>query len=90
MCEEQSVTKVFETIRFEINLSRMTDFEIKITEDQIELVIENKSLGKKKTGMLSHIRVHKFNIDGKEFWLGYSCVEKDVNILFVKPGVVRR
>ena len=74
MCEEQRNIDIYESRRFEKALAKLPDTLLTIVEDEIEKIVEHPEIGEQKKGDLSHMRVHKFQLNNQLALLGYSEV----------------
>ncbi|CAM3647136.1 hypothetical protein VA7868_01431 [Vibrio aerogenes CECT 7868] len=88
MSEKQKENKlsVYQTNRFEKQLKRLSETQLQRIEDEIDLIIENPKLGTRKKGDLSHLWVHKFNLERKQILLGYSWVEDRLELYLLNIG----
>lgn len=86
MSEEQNEIEIYESRRFEKALSRLSDSQLKIVEDEIDKIIESPIIGELKKGDLSHLRVHKFNVNNQQALLGYSWIEDKLEIYLLHLG----
>lgn len=80
MCEEQRNIDIYESRRFEKALSKLPDTLLTIVEDEIEKIVEHPEIGEQKKGDLSHMRVHKFQLNNQLALLGYSWIENKLEI----------
>ncbi|MBS0055157.1 type II toxin-antitoxin system RelE/ParE family toxin [Yersinia sp. Marseille-Q3913] len=82
MSEEPSGRKidVYESGRFAKALSRLSEQQLIVVEDNIELIIANPEMGELKKGDLSYLRVHKFQLNNQLMLLGYSWVEQKIEL----------
>ncbi|MEZ9207072.1 type II toxin-antitoxin system RelE/ParE family toxin [Vibrio metschnikovii] len=80
MCEEQRNIDIYESRRFEKALAKLPDTLLTIVEDEIEKIVEHPEIGEQKKGDLSHMRVHKFQLNNQLALLGYSWVENKLEI----------
>lgn len=82
MSEEPSVQKidVYESSRFAKALGRLSEGQLMLVEDQIELIIANPELGELKKGDLSYLRVHKFQLNHQLTLLGYSWAAQKIEL----------
>lgn len=86
MSDEQSEIKVFETSRFGKALKKLPEPQLQAVEDEIEIIIDNPDIGELKKGDLSHLRVHKFKLNGQQVLLGYSWVEEAIELYLLHVG----
>lgn len=88
MSEEQhgSEIDVYETRRFTKALERLPEAHLVVVEDEIEKIIANPLIGEQKKGDLSHLRVHKFQLNNQLALLGYSWVEDKVELYLLSLG----
>ena len=56
--------------------------QIKILDEEIRKIVQNKEIGQEKRGALKGIRVHKFHIEKQLFLLAYEY-ETDVLKLII-------
>ncbi len=84
--QEEKTIEVYETRRFEKQLSKLSEAECVVVEDEIDKIIENPELGTRKKGDLSHLWVHKFKLDKQEVLLGYSWVEGKLELYLLNIG----
>ncbi|CNK36036.1 type II toxin-antitoxin system RelE/ParE family toxin [Yersinia alsatica] len=82
MSEEPSgqTIDVYESGRFAKALSRLSEQQLTVVEDQIERIIANPEMGELKKGDLSYLRVHKFQLNHQLTLLGYSWVEQKIEL----------
>ncbi|MEZ9905800.1 type II toxin-antitoxin system RelE/ParE family toxin [Vibrio breoganii] len=80
MCEEQRNIDIYESRRFEKALAKLPDTLLTIVEDEIEKIVEHPEIGEQKKGDLSHMRVHKFQLNNQLALLGDSWVENKLEI----------
>lgn len=82
MSEEPSgqTIDVYESGRFAKALSRLSEQQLTVVEDQIEQIIANPEMGELKKGDLSYLRVHKFQLNHQLTLLGYSWVEQKIEL----------
>ncbi|PML55833.1 addiction module toxin RelE [Vibrio breoganii] len=80
MCEEQRNIDIYESRRFEKALAKLPDTLLTIVEDEIEKIVEHPEIGEQKKGDLSHMRIHKFQLNNQLALLGYSWVENKLEI----------
>ncbi|CNE31893.1 type II toxin-antitoxin system RelE/ParE family toxin [Yersinia kristensenii] len=80
MSEEPSGLKVdiYESSRFSKALERLSEQQLMVVEDQIELIITTPEMGELKKGDLSYLRVHKFQLNNQLALLGYSWIEQKI------------
>ncbi|MCG9582493.1 type II toxin-antitoxin system RelE/ParE family toxin [Vibrio tubiashii] len=88
MSDEQNgkMIDVFESRSFEKQMSKLSDAQCEVVEDEIDKIIEDPELGTRKKGDLSHIWVHKFKMDNHEVLLGYSWVEDKIELYLLNIG----
>lgn len=86
MSEKPSAINVFQSRRFEKSLSKLHDAALAIVEDQIDLIIENPTIGEQKRGDLAYLRVHKFRLNKQLALLGYSWQEQELEIYLLHLG----
>ncbi|WP_347363448.1 type II toxin-antitoxin system RelE/ParE family toxin [Vibrio vulnificus] len=84
--QEENPIEVYETRRFEKQLSKLSEAQCTVVEDEIDKIIENPELGTRKKGDLSHLWVHKFKMDKQEVLLGYSWVEDKLELYLLNVG----
>jgi hypothetical protein len=75
MSEKPKKIDVYESRRFEKALAKLSDIQLKTVENEVDLIIDNPTIGTQKKGDLSHLRVHKFKMNHQETLLGYSWLE---------------
>ncbi|CNE82971.1 type II toxin-antitoxin system RelE/ParE family toxin [Yersinia kristensenii] len=82
MSEEPSGLKVdiYESSRFSKALERLSEQQLMVVEDQIELIITTPEMGELKKGDLSYLRVHKFQLNNQLALLGYSWIEQKIEL----------
>ncbi|WP_174635138.1 type II toxin-antitoxin system RelE/ParE family toxin [Yersinia thracica] len=82
MSEEPSELKIdiYESSRFSKALGRLSEQQLMVVEDQIELIMTNPEMGELKKGDLSYLRVHKFQLNNQLALLGYSWVEQKIEL----------
>ena len=87
MSEEQKEINVYESRRFAKSLRKLPESQIKVVEDEIDIIIEDPEIGELKKGDLSHLRVHKFKMNRQLVLLGYSWLEEEVEIYLLHIGL---
>ncbi|EPJ45193.1 MAG: hypothetical protein OFPI_37610 [Osedax symbiont Rs2] len=80
MSDEQNEIDVYESRRFTSALKKLSDSQLKIVEDEIDVIIKTPEIGVAKKGDLSHIRVHKFDVTNSQALLGYCWNETSIEI----------
>lgn len=82
MSEEPSGLKIdiYETSRFSKALDRLSEQQLRVVEDQIELIITAPEMGELKKGDLNYLRVHKFQLNNQLTLLGYSWIEQKIEL----------
>ena len=80
MLEEQKEIDVYGSQRYGQALSNLSDTQVKILDDELDKVIINIKVGELKKGALSHLRVHKFSLNGQLALLGYSLTENGIEM----------
>ncbi|MBW5811456.1 type II toxin-antitoxin system RelE/ParE family toxin [Yersinia kristensenii] len=82
MSEEPSGMKIdiYESSRFSKALERLSEQQLMVVEDQIELIITTPEMGELKKGDLSYLRVHKFQLNNQLALLGYSWIEQKIEL----------
>lgn len=86
MSEENQEINVYQTRIFEKALNKLDDVVRDSVDEQIDLIIDNPEMGTLKKGDLSHIRVHKFKINGEQILLGYNWNEGKVTLTLLSFG----
>ena len=88
MSEEQNENKVdvYETNRFAKAMNRLDESQSEIVENEIDNIIENPELGVQKKGDLSYLRIHKFDLEGAEYLLGYNWSKMRMVIHLLQLG----
>ena len=86
MLEEQNEIKIYESRRFGKALSKLSESQQKIVEDEIDKISDDPEIGEQKKGDLLHLRVHKFRLDDQQVLLGYSWVEAKIEIYLLHIG----
>ncbi len=86
MYEEQKSIDIYESRRFEKTLAKLPETMLIIIEDEIENIIKNPEIGEQKKGDLSHIRVHKFQLNNQLALLGYSWIKNKLEIYLLHLG----
>ncbi|GAB1103328.1 MAG: hypothetical protein Sw2LagTSB_12180 [Shewanella algae] len=86
MSEEQNEVDVYESRRFERALNKLSHAQQKVVDDEIDKIIDNPELGAIKKGDLSHLRVHKFNMENQQVLLGYSWIEHKLELYLLNIG----
>lgn len=84
--QKEMPIKVYETRRFEKQLSKLSEAQCEVVEDEIEKIIEDPEIGTQKKGDLSHLWVHKFKLDKQEVLLGYSWVKDKLELYLLNIG----
>lgn len=82
MSEEPSGMRIdiYESSRFSKALERLSEQQLMVVEDQIELIITTPEMGELKKGDLSYLRVHKFQLNNQLALLGYSWIEQKIEL----------
>jgi mRNA-degrading endonuclease RelE of RelBE toxin-antitoxin system len=78
--------EVFQTGVFEKAFDRLSEKEKVQVDDQIDLIVQDPEIGEQKVRDLSHIRIHKFHMDGKNMLLGYNWREGKLTICLLMLG----
>ena len=86
MSEEQNEIDVYMSRRFKKALSKLPEAQLKIVEDEIDRVIDDPEMGEQKKGDISHLRVHKFNLNNQQALLGYSWLENKFELYLLQLG----
>lgn len=86
MSEEQNVLSIYESKRFEKALSKLSEAQLKLVEDEIDKIIAYPSTGEQKKGDLAHLRVHKFKLENQQVLLEYSWIEQRLEIYLLQFG----
>jgi len=86
MSAENHELKVYQTTTFEKTLKKLDNQLRDQIEDQVDLIIDDPLIGKQKRGDLSHMRVHKFDLDGSEILLGYNWNEGRLTLTLLNIG----
>ena len=86
MSEEQNEIDVYVSRRFKKALSKLPEAQLKIVEDEIDRIVGDPEMGEQKKGDLSHLRVHKFNMNNQLALLGCSWLEEKVEIYLLQLG----
>lgn len=86
MSEENQKIDVYQTKTFEKALNKLNDSIRDMVDDQIDLIIADPELGTLKKGDISHIRVHKFKINGEQILIGYNWNESKVTLTLLSIG----
>lgn len=67
MSEEQNELNVYEPKRFDKALSKPSEVQLKLVEDEIDKIVARPEIGEQKKGDLAHLRVHKFKLENSKF-----------------------
>lgn len=86
MSEKLHDIDIYESLRFTKALKKLSESQLKFVEDEIDKIIETPEIGEVKKGDLSHLRVHKFKIDSQLFLLGYSWIDRKIEIYLLHLG----
>lgn len=86
MSEEQNEIEVFESNLFSKQLKKLSAYDLRIVEDEIERVIESPEIGEQKKGDLSYLRVHKFKVRGQLILLGYAWKDAELQLYLLSVG----
>jgi len=78
--------EVYETHRFSKALSKLSEPQLKIVEDEIDKIINDPVIGEQKKGDLDFLWVHKFRIDNQLTLLGYSWLKDKVELYLLSVG----
>lgn len=84
MSEEHNEIDVYMSRRFKKALSKLPEAQLKVVEDEVDRVIDDPEMGEQKKGDLSHLRVHKFNLNNQQALLGYSWLENKFEIYLLQ------
>lgn len=79
--------QILQTNRFKKAYKKLHSNQLSSVNEAIAKIIEDPDAGERKTGDLSWLRVHKFNLAGQLMLLGY-CMEdaQEVVLTFVDLG----
>lgn len=69
---DASGIEVRQTPTFKKAFQRLGEGQKDRVDEEIGRIIDNPDLGTRKRGDLSHLRVHKFEMDNQQVLLGYS------------------
>lgn len=88
MSEKQSGQEidVYQSRRFEKALNKLPEAQLKVVEDEIDRIISEPLVGEVKKGDLNFLRVHKFQLNNQQVLLGYSWVEKQMELYLLSIG----
>ncbi len=86
MSEENRKIDVYQTTTFERALGKLDNPIRDMVDDQIDLIMADPEVGTLKKGDLSHLRVHKFKINGEQILLGYNWNEGKVTLTLLSIG----
>jgi mRNA-degrading endonuclease RelE of RelBE toxin-antitoxin system len=86
MSEENQEINVYQTRTFEKTLNKLDDKVRDLVDQQIDLIIDDPELGTLKKGDLSHLRVHKFDINNQQLLLGYNWDKGKVTLTLLSIG----
>lgn len=86
MSEEQNGIDVYQSNRFESAMNKLHEQQQKVVEDEIDKIIDNPEIGQLKKGDLSHLRVHKFKIEGQLALMGYTWIADKLEIYLLQLG----
>ena len=75
-----------QTRTFEKAFNRLSEPQKDVVDTAIAEIEENPEIGKRKKGHLSHLRVHKFKLEGREVLLGYSFIKQKLELYFLNLG----
>ncbi|WP_336239646.1 type II toxin-antitoxin system RelE/ParE family toxin [Enterobacter chuandaensis] len=84
--ENQSQIDVYQTRRFEKALDKLPESQQEEVEDEVDQIIANPEIGELKKGDLSHLRVHKFRLNGQLTLLGYTWIEDKLELYLLHVG----
>ncbi|MCK5359646.1 MAG: type II toxin-antitoxin system RelE/ParE family toxin [Gammaproteobacteria bacterium] len=83
---EENVIEVFETPMFKKTFKRLSNPEKDLVEEEIDKIIKDPDIGEQKKGDLSHLWVHKFNMNNQQVLLGYSWKEAELELYLLNIG----
>ena len=88
MSDEQNAPPidVYESPVFTKALAKLPEQEVAIIEDEIDIVINDPTIGKRKKGDLSYLWVHKFSLNGRQVLLGYNWQEDKLTLHLLNIG----
>jgi len=86
MSDVQNEIDVYESRRFTSALKKLSDSQLTIIENEIDVIIANPEIGTTKKGDFSHLRVHKFDFGNSQALLGYSWNETNIEIYLLSLG----
>lgn len=88
MSEKQSGQEidVYQSRRFEKALNKLPEAQLKVVEDEIDRIISEPLVGEVKKGDLNFLRVHKFQLNNQQVLLGYSWVERQMELYLLSIG----
>lgn len=84
--ENQTQIDVYETNRFKKTVDKLPEALQEEVEDQIDIILANPQIGELKKGDLSHLRVHKFRLNGQLTLLGYTWLEDKIELYLLHVG----
>lgn len=85
MSEEKEID-IRQTRLFKKKFKRLSEDQKDLVDNEIDNIIDNPDVGEQKKGDLSHLWVHKFNMDGQGVLLGYSWNEVALIITLMNIG----
>lgn len=83
---EDNEIEVYETPTFRKVFKKLAAIEQVAVEDEIDKISKDPNIGEQKKGDLSHLWVHKFNLNGHLALLGYSWQEAVLKIYLLNLG----
>lgn len=86
MPEETPKVEIYQTRLFEKVFNRLTDDDKNQVDLEVGVIEETPEIGTLKKGDLSHLRVHKFKLNGREVLLGYSWIEQKLELYLLSLG----
>ena len=81
-----SEIEVYETPTFRKAFKKLSEKEKVRVEDEIDIITKKPDVGEQKKGDLSHLWVHKFNLNGQLALLGYSWVKERLELYLLNIG----
>jgi mRNA-degrading endonuclease RelE of RelBE toxin-antitoxin system len=77
--------KVYQSRSFEKKVKKMSKPEKDSLDREINIIVEDLSIGEEKKGDLRGIFVHKFKLKSMQYLLAYRKVGEDLELVMIGP-----
>lgn len=84
--EGEPQIEIYQSRVFEKAFDRLSDDLKDLVDEQVDVIVVNPEVGERKKGDLSHLWVHKFDLNNQEVLLGYSWVEDKLELYLLNLG----